>query len=192
MTDSAQPGLGMDELLARHEGSGAQPEDIVDVAKLFNQVGSSLSSIDKQNVDGSPKAMKLDKNSVLELQSGRKHAPVPPSPPPVPPVAPVLPVMPHQPVHHSANNITEPTVTVDHKTYEQHVKKLSTVTRKLNKIEKELVNIRTINKTNISPSKYKVTTSDGVELVGTDPALLLSVISSQLDKKAKEIIITKC
>ena len=191
MTDSAQPSLGMDELLARHEDSGAKPEDIVDVARLFNQVGSSLSSIDKQNVDGSPPAMKLDKNSVLELQAGRKQAPIPPHPPPVPPVAPGT-VLHHQPALHPVNNITEPTVTVDHKTYEQHVKKLSTVTRKLSKIEKELVNIRTINKTNISPSKYRVTTSDGVELVGTDPTLLLSVISSQLDKKAKEIIITKC
>jgi len=193
MTDTPVPASpSMDELISRHEESGARPEDIVDVAKLFNQVGSTLSSIDQQNVDGSQRAMKLDKNSVLELQAGHRSAATTPhpSPPPVPPVAPGS-VIHSQPTI-PTRNVTEPTVTVDHKTYDQHIKKLNTVTRKLTKIEKELTNLRTIHKTNITTGKYKVSSSDGVELIGSDPSLLLSVISSQLDNKVKEIIITKC
>lgn len=186
-------GVSFDEMLARHQNAEVTENDIMDVAKLFNQVGSSLSSIDQMNVDSNDRAMKLDKNAVLELQAGRSR-PDPP-PPPVPPVAPVVPQKVHLPSisqMEATLNQSQPTVTVDHKTYDQHIKKLNSVSRKLTKIEKELTNIKSINNVNIKPGKYNIVTSDGVELSATDPTLLLSVISSQLDKKTKEIIITKC
>ena len=194
MTDQPEqsPGVPLADLIAHHEQATVGQEDIMDVARLFNQVGSSLTKIDAMNLgDGSGPAMKLDKNAVLALQAGKQNPRPRPNPPTVPPVAPGTMSAP-PPSPSSLSPITSPAVTVDHKTYDQHLKKLNSVSRKLTKIEKELTNIKTIHNVNIKPGKYKINTSDGVELIATDPTLLLSVISTQLDNKAKEIIITKC
>jgi hypothetical protein len=189
MTEPPEPPQpSFDEMQSRHEDAVVQEGDIMDVARLFNQVGSSLSKIDNMNLDSTKPAMRLEKEKVLEIVKSTSKPDPHPQPPPVPPVAPGSTIN-HPPP--TTPPLSHPSVTVDHKTYNQHIKKMGAVSRKLSKIEKELVNLKNIVDVDSRSGKYKLVT-DNTELTTADPTLLLSTISKQLDNKSKEIIISRC
>jgi len=66
MDDKIQePDSGLDQLQAHHESNEADI-DPLDVALLFNRVGSELTKIDKQSIgDSQRRAMQLDQRSVF-------------------------------------------------------------------------------------------------------------------------------
>ena len=184
------PNVSMDELMTRHETVDDNAEDVLDVARLFNQVGTSLTNIDHMNLEGNTNAMKLDKNVILN-QLPRDTNPSPSG---------SLPVnTPSNTVNHPQTTYTvpapmtinTPAVTVDHKTYDQHVKRMSTFSRKVSKVEKDLDALKTIMDVKSKPSKYTVTTQD-VSLTTSCPMIMLSLIAKQIDSKVSEITISKC
>ena len=68
------------EMQQRHESNSNDDIDAMDVALLFNRVGSELTKIDKQGVgSGMKKVMKLDPNEVfkgVDLSSSKHQHPV--------------------------------------------------------------------------------------------------------------------
>ena len=76
------PDTALDQLQARHENAGDQDIDPIDIALLFNKVGSELTSIDKQSLgDNQRRAMQLDQQAVFSGVNMGTNSPKPPAPP---------------------------------------------------------------------------------------------------------------
>lgn len=188
MTNTNQT-ASLDDLIAHHtkqaEESSAN-EDVYEAAKLFNAVGSQLIGIDKMNVGDGPPAMKLNKQTILNEQKQNQQAAYSPSPqvqPRTPPQSPTPPA--------SHMNVNTPVVSVDVNTYNKHLKKVETLSKKITKLEKEFVKTLEIINVDKKTCSYKLVTDD-VEMVCRDTCSLLSVISNQINSKVDTISITKC
>lgn len=166
-------------------------EDVPAVAALFNQVGSALTKVDSQQLDGQShkRAMQLDKDRVIPtaLQPGARPQP------------PVLPSMPQTAQQHTPPVYAQPppvasSVTLGVKDYEKIEKidkKVSTLQRKLTTVDKAVNIIKESLELPKSLPKYKIV-SDDVECVTTNTQTLLSVLSKQLANKSSDITITRC
>lgn len=90
------PEVGLDQLQARHE-TGDPDIDPIDVALLFNRVGSELTSIDKQSLgDNQRRAMQLDQQAVFNGIDIGTSSPKAPTPPPIAAAAPASRVSPRK------------------------------------------------------------------------------------------------
>jgi hypothetical protein len=185
MTELQKP--SMDQLLARHEEDNPVDSraETLAAAQLFNAVGTQLTQVDKMSLgDGGGSAMKLDKNAIVPQM--QHDEPPPPRPSPYPPTPQ------HPPISMQAGlSVNTPTVTVDHKTYNQHIKKLETINRKLTKVDKELASIREVVSIPKSTCKYVIKTSN-LEMTCRDPGTLLAVIAKELSGKVDSITLSKC
>ena len=187
---SQQPQVNFEEKHEQEEFVMTR-EDVPAVAALFNQVGSALTKVDSQQLDGQShkRAMQLDKDRVIptSLQPGARQQP------------PVLPSMPQTAQQHTPPVYAQPppvasSVTLGVKDYEKIEKidkKVSTLQRKLTAVDKAVNIIKESLELPKSLPKYKIV-SDDVECVTTNTQTLLSVLSKQLANKSSDITITRC
>lgn len=175
-----EPPIGLDQLQARHQNDSSDI-DPLDVALLFNRVGSELTKIDKQSLGESQKrAMQLDQQAVFrDIKNTQQPQPVQPAPP-APHTQPVQPTVaapkPIQPVA-----VAKQPVDVD------MLKRLDIMEKKLNKIE-------SVNKAYQRSKKIKHGTTYSVssnsmkgEIKSAD--VLLEYIMCEISKGVKSITI---
>lgn len=173
-----QPDLS--QMQQRHEAED-QDIDPVDVALLFNRVGSELTKIDKQSVSPSTKsAMQLDQKSVFSGMNPNTSKPA--SPPPVAnnPVVPPAPVRtvdpaPRRPVVDVDQNIEKRILEM-----EKSMKKIisfSSAYQKAKKIKRGL--------------KYSVS-SNSMKGEIKDADVLLEYVLCEISKGVKTITIKIC
>lgn len=182
----------LDELAERHKNESQQmhADDIKAAAQLFNAVGSQLKTVDSMQVEGNNPAFKLDKRAIV----GQPVAPATPPPPPqsITPPHPGNTVQPVNTIHtHQPTSIQSPVVTVDHKTYTQQLKKIDSMSRKLNKIEKDFNQLKDVMKIKNIKCKYAVTDGDN-SVSSKSVEMLIGAVSEMLASGTKEINITKC
>jgi len=171
----------MDAAMAAHEdASVVSQDDAMDIARLFNVIGTDLTNIDKHNVGDGPPAMKLDKDAVMAQHT--QQAPRP-SPPPVP--------RPGPPPPHATGAVTVPTVNIPHVAYEREKKATTALKRKVTKLEKDIKTINEVLNLPNSVSRYKIVTDD-VDCMCSNVHTLLNVFTTEMQKKPKSITITKC
>lgn len=187
-----QPPVQIDEMQSKYENEEfvMTQDDVPAVAALFNQVGSALTKVDSQQLEGqsAQRAMKLDKDRVIpvELQPGSRpgtqHRAVVPSH-----IAPQ-----HVPV--SAPPPTTSHVTLGVKDYDKIAKlekKVTTLQRKLTTTEKTLTTIKDSLELPKTLPKYKIV-SDDVECVTSNTQTLLTLLYKELANKPVNITISKC
>lgn len=177
----------LDELAERHKNESQQmhADDIKAAAQLFNAVGSQLKTVDSMQVEGTNPAFKLDKRAII-------GQPVASAPPPPQHIQSPQPSNNTQPVYTpQPTNIQSPVVTVDHKTYTQQLKKIDSMSRKLNKIEKDFNQLKDVMKVKNIKSKYAVTDGDN-SVTSRSVEMLIGAVSEMLASGTKEINITKC
>lgn len=179
----------MDDLIARHqaeaENASNDQSDVLAAAKLFNQVGSQLMSIDKMNVGDGPPAMKLKKEAIVNQHARQPvTAQVPPTHPAPQSHAPLAAP---PPVH----NVNKPVVTLDVNTYNKNLKKIDTLTKKFTKLEKDFLKILDVINIDKKTCKYQLK-SENIDMTCRDTITLLSVVAKELDNKATDITISRC
>jgi len=186
-TAAPQPVFDMDAATAHHEQNASlSQEDTMKVARLFNNIGSELTNIDRHNIgDGKP-AMKLDKNAVLQ-----SAPPPPPRPGPPPPHAGVPQQVPVPPAYSQPHVTNQPVISVPHNQYERDKKVISSLKRKITKLEKDIKSVNDILNVPNSVSKYKIVTDD-VDCVCSNVHTLVNVFTAEISKKPGNISITKC
>jgi hypothetical protein len=186
--DQQHGAFDMDEAIRRHEDSTPTPDDALDVARLFNNIGSDLTAIDKHNVGDGPPAMKLDKEAVMgqyaNQASQHQHPAHPPHPRPVPP-------RPGPPPPHAGVATNIPTVNIPHAAYEKEKKATAALKRKVTKLEKDIKTINEVLSLPNSISRYKIITDD-VDCTCSNVHTLLNVFTTEVQKRPKSITITKC
>lgn len=159
-------------------------EDVLPVAKLFNQVGSALTSVDKHNVNG-VRAMQLDENKVLNVST--------------PSVQDSTMAMPQQPVIQNHPGISAiPVVTnnqsvsfKDLERIQKVEKKLTLTSKKITTLDKKIEAIDEILKLPSKIKKYKIV-SDNTECTTTNINTLLTTLSNELQSGCQSITIQSC
>ena len=124
---------GLTDLTSRHESSSAEI-DPMDVALLFNKVGSELTQIDKQSVgSGGPTAMQLTEKDVFNGINRNSPPSQPHRSPPPPPNSivnkPVLPPLQRPPLPNPVNDKRLEAL-------EKKFKKLESFSRAYNNVKK--------------------------------------------------------
>lgn len=201
MTDTKEKTTAEDdlELLKQQHEQKVAPDnsksDILAAAQLFNAVGSELTKVQKHNVDGRADAMKLDKNKVFSHQppvpnisdySAATSSPSPGTPPPQPgPPPPAL-----QSQHLPISNDTS-VVTMGVKEYEQQKKTISTMKRKLTKLEGQINDVSKLVNHVPKQCKYRIV-SDNIVFECNNTTTLLKHLASELQSSPTSVTIDKC
>lgn len=195
MTDLDQPATDIETLKSRHEANtspSVDQSDILVTAQLFNAVGGELTKVEKHNVDGRVGAMNLDKDKVFSHRPiddsvyNKSHTPA----------TPIMPSMPEN-VHVAPQPgppppaLRETTITVGVKEYEQQKKSLSTIKRKLSKLEKQFVELSDIISHTHKQCSYTVV-SDSVEFKCSNTTTLLKFLATELQSSPTSVTISKC
>jgi hypothetical protein len=157
-----------------------EQQDVMPIAKFFNQVGGDLSSLERHNVDGK-RVLKLDKDKVIPptfQQSSQPRNSVPHTPP----------------IHAAISPPSQVTGGVTLKDLE-HVqkieKKLSTTNRKVTTIDKRIATLESIVNLPKRKLKYNVKTSD-VDCTTSNTDVLVTTICDQINNGATNISISRC
>ena len=190
MTDTAEsippaaPAFDMDAAMQVHEQSEANDSDITAVAQLFNNVGSGLTTIDRQNLGDGKKALQLNKEAITKGSSyqpvsGQPKSSPGPRPGPPPP-----------PVRNMPDN-EDVVVTISHSAYEKQMAGIVAVKRKITKLEKDIKTINQVLELPNTVCRYKIVTDD-VECVCSNIHTLLNIFTTEVQKKPSNLTITKC
>lgn len=171
-------------------------QDVLPVAKFFNQVGGDLSSLQRHNVDGK-QVLKLDKDKVIPptFQESTRHRTTFPH-------AAVAHTQPHNPhplldTQHEPQPSMHPLppssgVTLKDLEHIQKIeKKLSTTNRKVTTIDKRIATLESIVNLPKKKLKYNVKTSD-VDCTTSNTDILVTTICDQINSGATDISISRC
>lgn len=162
-----------------------EQQDVMPVAKFFNQVGGDLSSLERHNVDGKP-VLKLDKDKVIPptfQQSAHSRGTV--NLPPHPHAA-----MPPPPTH-TQPHVTGGVTLKDLEHIQKIEKKLTTTNRKVTTIDKRIATLESIVNLPKKKLKYNVKTSD-VDCTTSNTDVLVTTICDQINNGATNISISRC
>jgi hypothetical protein len=181
----------IDQLVTRHqEPQPASKEDVVDVARLFNAVGSELTKVQKHQTDGSVNAMQLDKNKVFT------HDPIPTPAYPAPPVH-AQHVNTAVPATNHVVNVAPPprltgtAITISLNEYEKQKKSIAALKRKQTKLEKDLSNVLEMVSVINKNTKYSIETNN-IECTCNNTTTLMKTIANELQSNPVYITIKKC
>lgn len=161
-----------------------EQQDVMPVAKFFNQVGGDLSSLERHNVDGKP-VLKLDKDKVIPptfQHSGRAYNPAPQPPPGHAAIPPSI---------HTSPPVTGGVTLKDLEHVQKIEKKLSTTNRKVTTIDKRIATLESIVNLPKKKIKYNVKTSD-VDCTTSNTDVLVTTICDQINNGASNISISRC
>ena len=184
--DDVKTSIPSDVDVAQYESEyQLNQQDVLPVAKFFNQVGGALSSLEKHNVDGK-QVLKLDKDKVIPptfQQSSHPHNAVAHATVPHSAIAPAG-AYAHTP-------ITSGVTLKDLEHIQKIEKKLSTANRKVTTLDKRITTLESIVNLPKRKMKYNVKTSD-VDCTTSNTDILVTTICDQINSGATNISINRC